>query len=63
MQALLTHLFSLKRLRAKVELDARGQQMRGQQFKERLASQEQQTSARIDAAMQREILKQRGSPQ
>jgi len=48
---------------AKVELDARGQQMRGQQFKERLASQEQQTSARIDAAMQREILKQRGSPQ
>ena len=48
---------------AKVELDARGQQMRGQQFKERLASQEQQTSNRIDAAMQREILKQRGSPQ
>ena len=48
---------------AKVELDARGQQMRGQQFKERLASQEQQTSARIDAAMQREILKQRESPQ
>jgi hypothetical protein len=50
---------------AKVELDAQNQQMRANQFQQRLASQERQTSQRIDAAMQREILKQRngGTPQ
>jgi len=31
--------------------------MRAQQFEERLASQERQTQARIDSAMQRELLK------
>ena len=45
---------------AKVQLDAQNQQMRGSQFDQRLASQEAQTQARIDAAMQRELLKQRG---
>ena len=40
--------------------DAQNQQMRGEQFEKRLASQEQQTAARIDSAMQRELLKQRG---
>ncbi len=45
---------------AKVELDAQNQQMRGSQFDRRLASQEAQTQARIDAAMQRELLKNRG---
>ena len=45
---------------AKVELDAQNQQMRGSQFDRRLASQEAQTQARIDSAMQRELLKQRG---
>jgi len=46
-------------------LDAQGQQIRSQQFGERLAAQERQTQARIDAAMQRELLKQRnqGGPQ
>jgi len=34
--------------------------MRGEQFDKRLASQEQQTAARIDSAMQRELLKLRG---
>ena len=44
----------------KLQLDAQNQQMRGEQFEKRLASQEQQTAARIDSAMQRELLKQRG---
>ena len=45
---------------AKLQLDAQNQQMRGEQFQQRLASQEAQTQARIDSAMQRELLKQRG---
>jgi hypothetical protein len=45
---------------AKLQLDAQNQQMRGEQFQQRLASQEAQTQARIDSAMQREVLKQRG---
>ena len=45
---------------AKLQLDAQNQQMRGQQFQQRLASQEAQTDKRIDSAMQRELLKQRG---
>ena len=45
---------------AKLQLDAQNQQMRGEQFQQRLASQESQTQARIDSAMQRELLKQRG---
>ena len=45
---------------AKVQLDAQNQQMRGSQFDQRLASQEKQTQARIEAAMQRELLKNRG---
>jgi len=48
---------------AKVQLDAQNQQMRGTQFDQRLASQEKQTQARIDAAMQRELLKNRGGQQ
>jgi hypothetical protein len=49
---------------AKVQLDAQNQQMRSNQFDQRLASQERQTQARIDAAMQRELLKnQGGNPQ
>tara|TARA_R110001599_G_scaffold1559_4_gene7888 strand:- start:111 stop:2513 length:2403 start_codon:yes stop_codon:yes gene_type:complete len=44
---------------AKLQLDAKGQQMRGEQFEKRLSSQEQQTSARIQSAMERELLKQR----
>jgi hypothetical protein len=46
----------------KLQLEAQNQQMRGEQFEKRLASQEQQTAARIDSAMQRELLKQRGRP-
>lgn len=45
---------------AKIELDAQNQQMRGSQFDRRLASQEAQTQARIQSAMEREMLKQRG---
>jgi hypothetical protein len=45
---------------AKLNLDAQNQQMRGVQFQQRLASQEKQTSARIQSAMERELLKQRG---
>ena len=45
---------------AKVQLDAQNQQMRSSQFDQRLASQERQTQARIDAAMQRELLKNQG---
>ena len=46
----------------KLQLEAQNQQMRGEQFDKRLASQEQQTAARIDSAMQRELLKLRGRP-
>jgi len=46
---------------AKVELDAQNQQMRASQFDRRLSSQEAQTQARIQSAMDREILKQRGN--
>ena len=45
---------------AKLNLDAQNQQMRGAQFQQRLASQEKQTSARIQSDMERELLKQRG---
>jgi hypothetical protein len=45
---------------AKLQLDAQNQQMRGEQFQQRLASQEAQTDKRIESAMQRELLKQRG---
>lgn len=41
----------------KLGLDQQNQQMRGDQFQQRLASQERQTGARIDAAFQRELLK------
>ena len=43
---------------ARVNLDAQNQAMRAQQFQERLASQERQTQARIQSAMERELLKQ-----
>ena len=45
---------------AKLQLDAQNQQMRSEQFNKRLASQEAMTQARIESAMQREIMKQRG---
>ena len=45
---------------AKLQLDQQNQQMRSEQFGQRLRSQEQQTSARIKSAMDRELLKQRG---
>ena len=45
---------------AKLQLDQQNQQMRSEQFGERLRSQEQQTQARIQSAMDRELLKQRG---
>ncbi len=45
---------------AKLQLDAQNQQMRAEQFQQRLASQENQTDKRIESAMQRELLKQRG---
>ena len=45
---------------AKLQLDAQNQQTRADQFEKRLASQEAQTAARIESAMQRELLKQRG---
>jgi hypothetical protein len=48
---------------AKLQLDQRGQAMRGQQFQQRLASQEEMTRERIDSAMQRELLKLRGNTQ
>jgi hypothetical protein len=43
---------------AKLQLDAQNQEMRSEQFGERIAAQERQTAARIQAAMEREILKQ-----
>jgi hypothetical protein len=48
---------------AKLQLDQQGQAMRGQQFQQRLASQEEMTRERIDSAMQRELLKLRGQGQ
>jgi hypothetical protein len=50
---------------AKLQLDAQNQQMRSDQFQQRLSSQERQTQARIQSAMERELLKQRnrGGPQ
>ena len=45
--------------RTKLELQAQNQAMRGEQFQQRLASQERQTQARIQAAMDRERLKMR----
>jgi hypothetical protein len=45
---------------AKLQLDQQNQQMRSEQFDERIAAQERQTSARIQSAMDRELLKQRG---
>jgi len=51
---------------ARVQLEAQNQTMRSQQFDQRLASQERQTQARIQSAMERELLKQRnngGAPQ
>lgn len=45
---------------ARLQLEAQNQQMRMEQFEKRLASQEAQTAARIDSAMERELLKQRG---
>ena len=41
----------------KLGLDQQNQQIRQDQFQQRLASQERQTGARIDAAFQRELLK------
>ena len=45
---------------AKLNLDAQNQRMRADQFQQRLASQERQTQARIDAAERREFIKQKG---
>ena len=44
---------------AKLQLDANNQKMRSEQFEKRLESQEAQTSARIQSAMERELIKQR----
>jgi len=41
----------------KLGLEQQNQQIRQDQFQQRLASQERQTGARIDAAFQRELLK------
>jgi len=52
---------------AKLQLEQQGMQMRSNQFQQRLASQEKQTQARIQSAMERELLKQQsrggGMPQ
>tara|TARA_R100001126_G_scaffold3127_1_gene2392 strand:- start:876 stop:3284 length:2409 start_codon:yes stop_codon:yes gene_type:complete len=45
---------------ARLQLEAQNQQLRAEQFDKRLASQEAQTAARIDSAMERELMKQRG---
>ena len=45
---------------AKLNLEAAGQRMRADQFQQRMASQERQTDKRIQSAMEREMLKQRG---
>jgi len=42
---------------AKLQLDAQNQQMRADQFQQRWAAQERQTQARIQSAMERELLK------
>jgi len=42
---------------AKLQLDAQNQRMRADQFEQRLAAQERQTQARIQSAMERELLK------
>ena len=47
--------------KAKLDLDKAGMDMRNQQFNQRLQSQEAQTVARINSAMEREILKQQQS--
>ena len=48
-------------LRAQAEQnDAQNQRLRADQFQQRLSSQERQTAARIDAAMQREFIKSKG---
>jgi len=44
--------------KAKLDLDKAGMDMRSRQFNQRLQSQEQQTAARINSAMERELLKQ-----
>ena len=44
---------------AKLQLEAQKMQDRSRQFNERLASQEQQTQKRLDASLEREILKAR----
>ena len=44
----------------KLNLDAESLKMRNRQFDERLDSQERQTQARIQSAMERELVKQRG---
>ena len=46
---------------AKLNLEDQNQRMRADQFQQRLASQERQTAARIDSAMEREMLKNRGT--
>jgi hypothetical protein len=46
---------------AKLQLEQQKIQQRRDQFDARLASQERQTQARINASMQRELLKQRGN--
>ena len=43
---------------AKLQLDGQNQAMRSEQFDERIAAQERQTAARIQSAMDRELLKQ-----
>ena len=44
---------------AKLNMEASGQRMRADQFQQRIAAQERQTDARIQSAMEREMLKQR----
>jgi hypothetical protein len=46
---------------AKLNMEASGQRMRADQFQQRMASQERQTDKRIQSAMEREMLKQRGA--
>ena len=46
--------------RQKLGLEAQKVEQRGEQFDKRLASQEKQTAARIDAAERREQMKQQG---
>jgi hypothetical protein len=46
---------------AKIQLEQQGMQMRSNQFQQRLSSQERQTQARIQSAMERELLKQQAN--